>query len=250
VKPDQIVSQLEKALGGWKPAEVPPVKLDLAPVARQASTIYLVDRPGAAQSVINIGLVGAPRSTPDYFARVVLNQMLGGAFVSRVNLNLREQKGYTYGARTSFGFRQGAGPFTASAGVQTAVTKESVFEFLKELRGIRGEIPITPKELEQAKQSLIRGFPRTFETPAQIAGRLGDVALYGLPDNYFNSYIAGIQAVTAADVLKAANSTIDPSRLAILVVGDRAAIETGLRSLEGVGATLTVLNADGTPAGN
>ena len=250
VKPDQIVSQLKKALSGWKPAEVPPVKLDLAPVARQASTIYLVDRPGAAQSVINIGLVGAPRSTPDYFARVVLNQILGGAFVSRVNLNLREQKGYTYGARTSFGFRQGASPFTASAGVQTAVTKESVFEFLKELRGIRGEIPISAKELEQAKQSLIRGFPRTFETPAQIAGRLGDVALYGLPDNYFNSYIAGVQGVTVADVLKAANSTIDPSRLAILVVGDRAVIETGLRSLEGVGATLTVLNADGTPAGN
>ncbi len=249
VKPDAIVAQLESALSGWKAAPVPAVKLDLAPMARQQSTIYLVDRPGAAQSVINIGLVGAPRSTPDYFARIVLNQILGGAFVSRVNLNLREQKGYTYGARTAFAFRRGAGPFTASAGVQTAVTKESVAEFLKELRGIRGEIPISMTELEQAKQSLIRGFPRTFETPLQIATRLGDIALYGLPDNYFNSYIAGVQRVTAADVLRAANSTIDPSRLAILVVGDRTVVEAGLRSLEGIGATLTVLNADGTPAG-
>ncbi|MEO5588296.1 MAG: pitrilysin family protein, partial [Gemmatimonadaceae bacterium] len=231
VKPDAIAAQLETALSGWKSAPVPAVKLDLAPVARQRSTIYLVDRPGAAQSVINIGLVGAPRSAPDYFARIVLNQILGGAFVSRVNLNLREQKGYTYGARTTFAFRQGAGPFTASAGVQTAVTKESVAEFLKELRGIRGEIPISAKELEQAKQSLIRGFPRTFETPSQIATRLGDIALYGLPDNYFNSYIAGVQRVTAADVLGVANSTIDPSRLAILVIGDRAVVEAGLRSL-------------------
>ncbi|HEX2722054.1 MAG TPA: pitrilysin family protein [Gemmatimonadaceae bacterium] len=247
VQPDAIVAQLEKALAGWKAAPVPSVRLDQAPAERKQSTVYLVDRPGAAQSVINIGLVGAARSTPDYFARVVLNQILGGAFVSRVNLNLRENKGYTYGARTSFDYRRGAGPFTASAGVQTAVTKESVTEFLKELRGIRGEVPVTPLELERAKQSLIRGFPRTFETPAQIASRLGDVVLYGLPDDYFNGYIAAIQKVTAADISRVANAAIDPSHLAILVVGDRAAIEPGLRSLQDVGTTVTLLNPDGTP---
>jgi zinc protease len=169
--------------------------------------------------------------------------------VSRVNLNLREAKGYTYGARTTFDYRRGAGPFTANAGVQTAVTKESVSEFLKELRGIRGDIPVTQKELDQAKESLIRGFPRTFETPAQIAARLTDVALYGLPDNYFNGYIAGIRGVTAADVARVANAAIDPAHLAILVVGDRSAIESGLRSLEGIGITLTVLDAEGHPVG-
>jgi predicted Zn-dependent peptidase len=197
--------------------------------------------------VINIGQIGVPRSTPDYFTRLVLNQMLGGAFVSRVNLNLREAKGYTYGARTSFDYRRGAGPFTANAGVQTAVTKESVSEFLKELRGIRGDIPITESELNQAKESLIRGFPRTFETPSQIAARLTDVALYGLSDNYFDTYISGIQKVTAADVTRVAREAIDPDHLAILVVGDRSVIEPGLRSLEGIGTTVTILDAEGRP---
>jgi zinc protease len=164
-----------------------------------------------------------------------------------VNLNLREDKGYSYGARTTFTYRRGPGPFLASAGVQTAVTKESVAEFLKELRGIRGDIPVTQRELDEAKQSLVRGFPRTFETPAQIATRLADVVLYGLPDDYFNGYIAGIQKVTTADVARVANAAIDPSKLAILVVGDRSVIEPGLRSLDSIGATVTVLDAEGNP---
>ena len=249
VKPADVIAKLEGALASWKPGTVPEVNVNARPAQRDRTTIYVVDRPGAAQSVINIGQVGVPRSTPDYFTRLVLNQMLGGSFVSRVNLNLREAKGYTYGARTSFDYRRGAGPFIASAGVQTAVTKESISEFLKELRGIRGEIPITETELDQAKQSLIRGFPRTFETPAQIAARLTDVALYGLSDDYFNTYIAGIQKVTAADVGRVAKEAIDPARLAILVVGDRSAIESGLRSLEGIGTTITILDADGRPVG-
>ena len=249
VKPADVIAKLEGALASWKPGTVPEVNVNARPAQRDRTTIYVVDRPGAAQSVINIGQVGVPRSTPDYFTRLVLNQMLGGSFVSRVNLNLREAKGYTYGARTSFDYRRGAGPFIASAGVQTAVTKESISEFLKELRGIRGEIPITETELNQAKQSLIRGFPRTFETPAQIAARLTDVALYGLSDDYFNTYIAGIQKVTAADVARVAKEAIDPARLAILVVGDRSAIESGLRSLEGIGTTITILDADGRPVG-
>jgi len=127
------------------------------------------------------------------------------------------------------------------------VTKESVAEFLKELRGIRGDIPVTERELNWSKQSLIRGFPRTFETPAQIAARLADVVLYGLPDDYFNGYIAGIAKVTAADVSRVANAAIDPSKMAILVVGDRSVIEPGLRSLEGIGTTLVMLDAEGNP---
>ena len=247
VKPADVVAKLETALSEWKPGTVPAVDVNARPPQRDRTTIYVVDRPGAAQSVINIGQVGVPRSTPDYFTRLVLNQMLGGAFVSRVNLNLREAKGYTYGARTSFDYRRGAGPFTANAGVQTAVTRESVSEFLKELRGIRGDIPITETELNQAKESLIRGFPRTFETPAQIGLRLAEVAVYGLSDDYFNSYIAGIQKVTAADVTRVAKEAIDPDHLAILVVGDRSVIEPGLKSLEGIGTTVTVLDAEGRP---
>jgi len=243
-----LIPGLEKALAGWKPATVPSITISPAP-ARETSGIYLVDRPGAAQSVVNIGQVGVPRSSPDYFPLLVMNTMLGGQFTSRVNLNLREDKGYTYGARTAFEFRRSAGPFIATAGVQTAVTKESVAEFMKELRGIRGPIPISPLELENAKQAIIRGLPRTFETPEQIATRLVSVAIYGLPDNYFNSYIDKVRAVSLADVNRVANQYLDPSKMAILVVGDKSVVEQGLRSLTDVGARLTLLDADGKPVG-
>ena len=187
------------------------------------------------------------RSTPDYFPLLVLNTMLGGQFVSRVNLNLRENKGYTYGARTSFSYRRGPGPFSASADVFTNVTKESVAEFMKELRGVRGEIPITEKELEYSKQAIIRGFPRGFETPTQMAQRLSDVVLYGLPDSYFNSYIQNVRAVSLDDVQRVANRYLDPAKMAIVVVGDRKVIEPGLRSLEPVGTTVTFVDMEGKP---
>ncbi len=247
VRPDTLLPQLERAFGNWKKGEVPAIDVTAQPVERKQATIYLVDRPGAAQSVLSIGHVGVPRATPDYFPLLVLNRLLGGQFVSRVNLNLRENKGYTYGARTGFDYRRGAGPFAASADVQTAVTKESIAEFLKELRGVRGDMPVTATELEYARQSIIRGFPGGFETPAQIAGRLEDVVLYNLPDDYFNNYVASVRAVKIDDVTRAANRYLDPSRLAILVVGDRRVIEPALRSLAEVGSTLVVVDAEGNP---
>lgn len=246
VKSSTLLPQLERAFAGWQRADVPTIDIP-AVHGREQAGLYIVDRPGSAQSVINIGHVGVARSTPDYFPLLVLNTMLGGQFVSRVNLNLREDKGYTYGARTSFDYRRGAGPFAASAGVQTKVTKESVAEFMKELRGVRGEIPITAKELEFSKQAIIRGYPRGFETPGQMANRLSDVVLYGLPDNYFNNYIQQVRAVTLADVQRVANRYLDPSKMAILVVGDRKVIEPGLRSLEAVGTTITFVDMEGKP---
>jgi zinc protease len=219
------------------------------PPSRERANIYLVDKPGAAQSVINIGQIGVPRSTPDFFPLIVMNTLLGGQFTSRVNLNLREDKGYTYGARTSFDFRRGAGPFAASAGVQTAVTKEAVAEFLKELRGIRGERPVTPAELEFSKQAIIRGFPRGFETPDQIAGRLASVVVYNLPDSYFNDYIAQVRAVKLEDVMRVANKYLDPSKMAILVVGDRKVIEPGLRQIPDIGSSLVLVDPEGRPIG-
>ncbi|MFL6209754.1 MAG: M16 family metallopeptidase [Pyrinomonadaceae bacterium] len=250
VTPATILPKLERAFAGWKRGDVPAaVDVNAQAPARDHSTLYIVDKPGAAQSVIQIGQVGVARSTPDYFPLIVMNSMLGGAFVSRINLNLREDKGYTYGARSSFDYRRGAGPFTASAGVFTNVTKESVAEFMKELRGIRGEIPVTDKELTYFKQSLVRGFPRGFETPEQIAARLSDVVLYGLPDDYFNHYTARISAVTRADIERVATRYLDPGRMAILVVGDRKVIEPGLRSLTDVGTTITLLDPEGRPSG-
>ena len=244
VRAATLMPKLERAFASWKPGDVPTVNI-AAPPARDKSTLYIVDKPGAAQSVVYIGQVGQPRSTPDYFPLLVMNTMLGGQFTSRVNMNLREDKGYTYGARTSFDYRRGAGPFAANAGVQTAVTKESVAEFLKELRGIRGEIPVTAKELEFSKQAITRGFPRGFETPEQIANRLTDVVLYNLPDNYFNNYLSNVRAVSLEDINRVANRYLDPSRMAILVVGDRKVIEPGLRSLTDVGTTITLLDTEG-----
>ncbi|MEJ7615988.1 MAG: pitrilysin family protein [Pyrinomonadaceae bacterium] len=243
VTPEALIPQLEKTLAHRRQAAVPTITI-AQPPPRERATLYLVDRPGSAQSVIAIGQVGLDRRTPDYFPLLVMNTLLGGQFTSRVNMNLRENKGYTYGARTSFSFRRAPGPFVATAGVQTMVTKESIVEFLKELRGVRGEIPITPEELNFAKQAIIRGYPRGFETPAQVADRLADLALHDLPDDYFNNYIARIRAVTLDDVRRAAANHLDPSRMVVLVVGDRQAIENPLRSLENLGTTLTFVNQE------
>jgi zinc protease len=248
VKPDAVVAKLEKAFAGWKSGHVPAVDVSAAPLQRDHSAIYLVDRPGSVQSVIQIGQVGAPRSSPDYFPLFVMNRILGGASSARINLNLREDKGYTYGANSAFSFRRGAGPFTAQAPVQGFSTKESVYEFLKEIRGIRGEIPVTPAELEAAKQSIVRGFPRTFETPDQIAAGLELIVTYDLPDTYFNSYIERVQAVSLEDVNRVANRYLQPDRMAIVIVGDRNSIERPLRTLDDLGSRINVVDGEGKPA--
>lgn len=244
--PKTLMPKLEKALGGWKAGDVPQMAAP-ADVAFGKPGIYLIDKPGAAQSVLTIGQVGVARNNPDYFPLVVMNQILGGQFSARVNMNLREDKGYTYGARTGWSFRRGAGPFDASAQVQTAVTKESVVEFMKELNGIRGAIPVTPAELDYNKQSLIRRYPAGFESVQQISNQLANLVIYGLPDSYFNEYIQKIQAVTIDDINRVANKYLTPDKMAILIVGDKNAVEPKLKEIEGWGNTITYLDLDGNP---
>ena len=239
-----LTPKLEAKFKDWKPGDVSTVDLPDVPQPEKA-LIYLVDKPGAAQSVINIGQIGVERGSPDYFPLLVMNTMLGGQFSSRINMNLREDKGYTYGARSGFAFRRGAGPFTATAPVQTAVTKESVMEFLKEIRGIRGEIPVTQQELEYNKQSLIRRFPAGFETVDQISSQLGNLVVYNLPESYFNDYITRINSVTLEDVNRVANKYLTPEKMAIVIVGDRKTIEPGLKGIEGIGDSIVVLDAEG-----
>lgn len=236
-----LKDSLEKKFADWKPGTVADAAV---PNAEKLSGtgIYLVDRPDSAQSVVSIGHVGIERSNPDYFPVVVMNSILGGAFTSRINMNLREDKGYTYGARTSFAFRKGAGPFTAAADVQTAVTKESVAEFMKELKGIRGAIPVTQKELDYNKQSLIRRYPSGFETVGGISSQLAGIAVYGLSDSYFNDYIANINAVTIDDINRVAAKYLDPEKMAIVIVGDRKVIEPGLKEL---GFPITLMDTEG-----
>ncbi len=241
-----LMPKLEKAFANWKPGTVGGGELPEAKPLEKAG-IYLVDRPGSAQSVVSIGQIGVARDNPDYFPLQVMNSILGGQFSARVNMNLREDKGYTYGARTGLSYRRGAGPFTASADVQTAVTKESVIEFLKEIEGIRGEIPVTQQELEYNKQSLIRAYPRGFETVGQISGQLSNLVIYGLQDSYFNDYISKVNSVTLGDVNRVANKYLTPDKLAIVVVGDRKTIEPGLKQIEGLGDSIVYLDTEGNP---
>ena len=230
VMPDAVQRLAEASFGAWKVAGARPARVQLPTVTpRTRREIYLVDKPNAPQSQIRIGSVGVPRSTPDFFPIQVANTILGGSFSSRLNLNLREKHGYTYGASSTFDMRIQPGPFFAAAGVQTDKTSEALTEFFKELNGILQPIPAD--ELSRAKNYVALRFPSGFETTADISRRLEDVLTYRLPDDYFSRYVPNIEAVTAADVQRVARTYIQPDKLAVIVVGDRKAIEPGLRAL-------------------
>jgi predicted Zn-dependent peptidase len=221
---------VEERFGAWEreTAPVPPAAPAVA--APPARTIYLVDKPGAAQSVIRIGNLGVPRSSPDYFPLEVLNTLLGGSFTSRLNQNLRETHGYTYGASSQFITRRMAGPFQAGASVQSAKTDSSLIEFMRELRRIRDQA-VPQEELDKAKAYIARGFPGNFETTQGAAGWFRELLAYDLPLDYYASYVDRIDAVTAADVQRVARQYIDLDHFAVVVVGDRSQIEAGIRAL-------------------
>jgi zinc protease len=220
---------LAARFGGWERAPVAAAPTAAAPAAA-ARAVYLVDKPGAAQSVIRIGHAGIARSNPDYFALHVMNTILGDAFTSRLNQNLRETHGYTYGAFSQFAAWRLAGPFVASASVVTAKTDSALIQFLKELRRIRDEA-VSDAELAKAKAYITLGLPGDFETTGSAAGRLRELLVYGLPLDYFDHYTDRISAVTTADVQRVARQYIDPDHFDMVIVGDRAQIEAGIRAL-------------------
>jgi predicted Zn-dependent peptidase len=224
-----VLPQLEAAFGAWPMAA--PVARTTVPAARQlaAGQVTIVDMPSAEQSQIRIGWVGVPRSTADYFPLLVLNTILGGSFTSRLNQNLREAHGYSYGASSRFDMRLSAGAFQAGAGVQTDKTADALREFFKELKGIAE--PVGAEELAKAKNYVALSFPGEFETITDLTAHLEEMAVYKLPDTYFSQYIANVQAVTAAQVQKAAATYIQPDKFAVVVVGDRKTIEAGVRAL-------------------
>jgi zinc protease len=227
VNPEQIEQKIIARFGSWQRGTIPQLTYGKPPKSA-ATTIYLIDKPGAPQSSFRIGSVGVPRSTQDYFALTVMNTILGGSFTSRLNQNLRETRGYTYGAGSRFDMRRAAGPFMASAEIVAAKTDSALFEFMKELNGIRQTVP--PEELSRAKRYLQLQLPGNFETTQQIAAALVPVALYGLPLDYYNNYVQRIEGVTQADVARVAQQYINPGGLAIVIVGDRKSIEAGLKS--------------------
>jgi zinc protease len=217
---------LEDAFGGWQRRDVEPVRVtDAGQVSGRV--VYIVDRPGSAQSVVRLGRIGVPRSTADYYALEVMNVILGGSFTSRLNQNLREDKGYSYGASSGFGYLPAAGPWSASSAVQTHSTGPALLEFMNELRGMHQPMPAD--EVSRARNFLAMRYPAGFQSVAGIAGRLADIVLYDLPADYFNRYVDNVLAVTPADVERVARRYIDPENVAIFVVGDRQVIEQQVR---------------------
>ena len=221
---------IEKALAAWPKAGTRPAFTYPAPPQVQKTTIFLVDRPGAAQSTFAIGHPGPPRNTPDYYALQVMNTILGGMFQSRLNANIREEKGYSYGVTSNFAFGKGPGAFRTGGDIVGDKTDVALVEFMKELRGILGERPVTDEELNTAKESLIQRLPATFASVSAINSALTSLWSQGLPDDYFQQSSKAIAAVTKADVLRVAKKYIEIDRLAIVIVGDRASIEAPLKA--------------------
>ncbi|MBM4169995.1 MAG: insulinase family protein [Ignavibacteria bacterium] len=239
----ELIPLLEKHLGSWKSGNVPMARFPkTAPELKRG--VFLVDKPQAPQSQLRVGHLGTHRLNEDYFALEVMNTILGGQFTSRINYNLRERRGYTYGARSGFSYRKSDGPFLASAGVKSSVTDSSVIETLYEIKRIRDEA-VTVEELEMAKTSMILRYPSGFEAPAQLTNQLANVVLYGLGDNYFNTYISNINKVTLADVQRVAKKYLNPEQISIVIVGDVASIREPLEKL-GYGNAM-ILSSDGEP---
>jgi predicted Zn-dependent peptidase len=224
-----ILPQLEKHFGSWKRGTA--TSRTPVPAASQLSAreITIVDMPRAQQSQIRIGWVGVARSTPDYFPLQVLNTVLGGSFTSRLNQNLRERNGYSYGASSRFEMRLAPGAFVAGAGVQTDKTAEALREFFNELQAIRKPVPA--EELAKAKNYIALGLPSEFETMGDLSSHLEEMIVYHLPDDYFSRYVGSIQAVTVEAVSRAAATYIQPDKFAVVVVGDRSVIEPGIKAL-------------------
>jgi predicted Zn-dependent peptidase len=197
-------------------------------MAPRPTTIFIVDKPKAAQSSFRVGSIGVARSTPDYFPLTVLNTALGGSFTARLNNTLREKKGYTYGASSRFTMRREAGPFVASSEVVSAKTDSALIEFMHEIDGIRKPLPAD--ELAKTKRYLQLGYADRFESTSDIANQIAALIPYGLPMSTLSAFNAGIGSVTAADVQRVATKYLDPSRMTIVIAGDRASIEAGLKA--------------------
>jgi predicted Zn-dependent peptidase len=195
------------------------------------SRLAVIAREAAPQSELRIGHLSARRNSPDYPALLVMNAVLGGQFVSRINLKLREEKGYTYGARSGFDWRRGLAPFSLQASVHTASTADAIADCFAELDAIRGSRPPTDAEMALAKASLTRGYPRGFETASQVARAVAQLAIFGLPDTYFEEFVPKVSAIQSADVVRVAERYVDPARTVTLVVGDYQTVGPSLEPL-------------------
>lgn len=241
----KVKASVEKGLAAWtKAGDLPSFDYPKVPELQPAK-IYLVDKPGAAQSVVNIGLPGPSRNTPDYFALQVLNTILGGQFQSRLNANIREQKGYSYGVNSTFSYGKGPGAFRAGGAIFSKKTDAALIEFMKELKGIVGEKPITDEEIKTAKETLIQRLPARFASVNLIGTSITSLVVDGLPADFYQTYATNVSAVTKEDLLRVAKRYIDLNHLAIVIVGNRSEVEGPLKATSI--APITVIDINGNP---
>ena len=245
VDPAAVRATIERELiAPWKAAGSMPAFSYPALPAPKPTTIYLVDKPGAAQSTFAIGLPGPPRDTPDYYALQVLNTILGDQFQSRLNADIRERKGYSYGVRSAFDFGKGPGAFEAGGDIAGAKTDSALIEFMTQLRGIRGAIPVTDQELQTAQDLLVQGLPARFASVASVNQAVTQLYLDDLPADYYQRFADQVRAVTKTDLQRVADRYIDVDHLAIVIVGDRKSIEAPLKA---TAIRIEVLDVEGNP---
>jgi zinc protease len=237
---DELKGLVESKFGSWKSGELSAPQL--APIESTSAKIVIVDRPGAQQTMVRMVQLGVSRATPDYPAMEVMNSELGGLFSSRINMNLREEHGYTYGASSVFVYRRSLGYFAVGGGIRTDVTAPAVAEIVKEIHRMI-DTPMKAEELSLAKDSQSRSLPGMFETNGGEAGALSEIFMYSLPRDYFSRLPEQLNSVTAEDAQAAAKKYLHPGQLILICVGDRAKIEPELLKLD-LGA-IEIRDADG-----
>src|SRR5437868_2701318 len=237
----EIMPKLEKAFGDWQKGDVPETKIPAAP-EQGAVRIQLIDRPGSVQTVLQLGNLGIERTNQDYFAVLVMNQILGGGPAARLFMNLREDKSYTYGAYSQFGGSKFRGTVISSSEVRTEVTEGAMHEFMYELKRIRDE-KVTPVELENAKRALVGSFALSLEQPNALLQNIVTQKLYNMPADYWDTYPQMVSAITADDVQRAAQKYVNLSNLQVIAVGDASKAREVLSKY----GTVEVFDAEGQP---
>ncbi|HZK77078.1 MAG TPA: pitrilysin family protein, partial [Candidatus Kapabacteria bacterium] len=241
IEPDGFRKLFEKATSSWSgPARETVLSVGDASLSARTQ-VGLINREGAVQSALRVGHIGIRRNTPDFIALSALNMLLGGYFNSRINLNLREVHGYTYGARSFFDTRMGAGPFAVSTEVRTEVTVRAVEEIVSEITRVT-KLAVEEEELRMVKDYMIGNFPLQIETPQQVAGRVATIVLYGLERDYWDTYREKLSALTSVELYRVAREYLHPSELTITASGNVQAIEGGMAEF----GEVTVLDDEGS----
>jgi zinc protease len=226
----EIKPKLEKLFQGWTGGQAPAKKITAVPLAAK-SVVYIMDKPDAPQSMVVCGHPAPTSADPDNVAITTMNMILGGDFISRINMNIREDKHWSYGAQSAIIGARGQRPFLVLAPVQSDKTKETMVEIQGELEGILGKKPITNDEYANAKNNIVLGLPGQWETMGRVLGSLEEIVQYGLPDDYYQKYPGLVRKLTIADLTKAAAKTVHPESVTWIIVGDRAKIEPKIREL-------------------